>query len=76
MITVTRRPLFIAGLNSAVSFEVLLSRRVGNAVLTMYVPSSMLVIVSWLSLWVRDRVLQQHVTNRYEHPVLQHSLCS
>ncbi|XP_043221273.1 glutamate-gated chloride channel alpha-like [Amphibalanus amphitrite] len=34
------------------SFEVLLSRRVSNAVLTMYVPSTMLLIVSWLSLWV------------------------
>ncbi|KAF0287743.1 Gamma-aminobutyric acid receptor subunit pi [Amphibalanus amphitrite] len=37
--------------DSAISFEVLLSRRVSNAVLTMYVPSTMLLIISWLSLW-------------------------
>ena len=40
-------------MNSAISFDVLLSRRVGNSVLTVYIPSTMLIIVSWLSLWVR-----------------------
>ena len=41
------------GVSSAVSFEILLSRKVRNSVLAVYVPSLLLIFVSWLSLWVR-----------------------
>ena len=41
------------GHGSAISFEILLSRKVRNSVLSVYVPSLMLIFVSWLSLWVR-----------------------
>ncbi|XP_043203569.1 glycine receptor subunit alpha-2-like isoform X2 [Amphibalanus amphitrite] len=42
----------LTGALSEVSFEVLLTRKVRNSVLSVFVPSFMLIFVSWLSLWV------------------------
>ncbi|KAF0310572.1 Glycine receptor subunit alpha-2 [Amphibalanus amphitrite] len=42
---------------SELSFEVLLARKVRNSVLSVYVPSTMLIIVSWLSLWVPPKLV-------------------
>ncbi|XP_043218353.1 gamma-aminobutyric acid receptor subunit beta-2-like isoform X1 [Amphibalanus amphitrite] len=56
----TLEPSFITffdGSYSELSFEVLLARKVRNSVLSVYVPSTMLIIVSWLSLWVPPKLV-------------------